>query len=109
MKKRALVTGGSGHIGTAICRELAAAGLHVIIHAHRHPDRAQALADSICAGGWSAEAVMFDVTNYEQTQPVLSKLLKDGAIQVLVNNAGVFQDGPMAGMTRGTSRDRYSR
>jgi 3-oxoacyl-[acyl-carrier protein] reductase len=99
MKKRALVTGGSGHIGAAICRELAAAGLHVIIHAHRHPDRAQALADSICMSGRSAEAVTFDVTDYQHTQPVLSKLLENGPIQVLVNNAGVFQDGPMAGMT----------
>ena len=99
MKKRALITGGSGHIGAAICRELAAGGLHVIVHAHRHSDRAQALADSICMAGGSAETVTFDVTDYEQTQPVLSKLLEDGAIQVLVNNAGVFQDGPMAGMT----------
>ena len=105
MKKRALVTGGSGHIGAAICRELAAAGLHVIVHAHRRPDRAQALADSLCAAGGSAEPVTFDVTSYEQTHSMLNKLLEDGAIQVVVNNAGVFQDGPMAGMTP----DQWSR
>ena len=49
--KRALVTGGSGAIGTAICRDLASGGLHVMVHGHRHPDRAQALADAICAEG----------------------------------------------------------
>ena len=99
MKKRALVTGGSGDIGAAICRELAAAGLHVIVHGYRRPDRAQALADSLCAAGGSAEPVTFDVTDYERTHSTLNKLLEGGAIQVVVNNAGVFQDGPMAGMT----------
>lgn len=73
--------------------------MHVIIHGHRHPERAQALADGICAGGGSAEAVGFDVTDYEQTQGALSKLLEAGTIQIVVNNAGVFHDGPMAGMT----------
>lgn len=99
MRKRALVTGGSGAIGAAICRELAAAGLHVIVHGHRHPDRAQALADSICAAGGSAEPAGFDVTDYEQTQAALDKLQQAGTIQIVVNNAGIFQDGPMAGMT----------
>jgi 3-oxoacyl-[acyl-carrier protein] reductase len=99
MKKRALVTGGSGAIGTAICRELASAGLHVIVHGHRHPDRAQFLAESICAEGGSAEPVGFDVTDYQATRAALDKVLQAGAIQVLVNNAGVYRDAPMAGMT----------
>ena len=45
--KRALVTGGSGAIGSAICRRLASCSHHVVIHAHRHPERAAALADEI--------------------------------------------------------------
>lgn len=99
MRRRALVTGGSGAIGAAICRELASSGLHVIIHGHRHPECAQSLADSICAGGGSAESVGFDVTDYQQTHAALSKLQEAGTIQILVNNAGIFKDGPMAGMT----------
>ena len=44
VQKRALVTGGSGGLGTAICRALSAVGAHVIVHANRRPERAQALA-----------------------------------------------------------------
>jgi 3-oxoacyl-[acyl-carrier protein] reductase len=99
MRRRALVTGGSGAIGAAICRELAAAGLHVIIHGHRHPDRVQALADAVCAGGGSAEPVSFDVTDCDQTHAALDKLQQAGTIQIVINNAGIYQDAPMAGMT----------
>jgi 3-oxoacyl-[acyl-carrier protein] reductase len=97
--KRALVTGGSGAIGAAICRRLAADGLHVIVHAHRHPEAAGALAREIAAGGGSAEAVRFDVTDAERTAAALAGLVEAGPIQVLVNNAGVHSDAPLPGMT----------
>ena len=42
-KRRALVTGGSGEIGAAICRALVAQGLHVIVHGHRNAARANNL------------------------------------------------------------------
>jgi NAD(P)-dependent dehydrogenase (short-subunit alcohol dehydrogenase family) len=45
--KRALVTGGSGAIGTAICHTLAADGMHVIVHANSRLDAAQVLAEEI--------------------------------------------------------------
>ena len=41
--RRALVTGGSGDLGAAICRALAADGLHVIVHANQGLARAQAI------------------------------------------------------------------
>ena len=59
--KRAVVTGGSGALGAAICRSLAAAGLHVIVHGHARPGRAEAVAKEIRAAGGSAETVVFDV------------------------------------------------
>lgn len=99
MRKRALVTGGSGAIGAAICHELATAGFEVIVHGHRHAERAQAVAQSIRDKGGTAESVFFDVTNFHQAQQVLEQLQTAGVIQVLVNNAGIYQDGPMAGMT----------
>jgi 3-oxoacyl-[acyl-carrier protein] reductase len=97
--KRALVTGGSGDIGAAICRALAAEGLHVFVHGHRRMERARAVVDSIAAKGGSAEVVAFDVTDYAQTTAALNGLLEAGPIQVLVNNAGLHDDAPLAGMT----------
>ena len=54
--KRALVTGGSGGIGSAICRRLAVDGCYVYIHANRNLARAQALADEIRHGGGRCRA-----------------------------------------------------
>ncbi len=94
MKKRALVTGGSGGIGAAICRQLAKDGFHVIVHANSHLDAAKALAGEI--GG---EAVQFDVTDVVSTLTVLEALLEVGPIQVIVNNAGIHDDATFPGMT----------
>ncbi len=97
--KRALVTGGSGAIGAAVCRQLARDGLHVIVHAHSHRERAQAVVDEIIAGNGSAEAVCFDVGNAAQARQVIERLIEAEPIQVLVNNAGVHDDAPLAGMS----------
>jgi len=97
--KRALVTGGGGTIGSAICRELGQQGLHVIVHAHRHRDEAEAVAKQIVQGGGSAEVIVADLTDGEATQRALTGVLEGGAVQVLVNNAGIHDDAPMAGMT----------
>ena len=96
--KRALVTGGSGCIGAAISRRLAADGLHVLIHAHKGLEVAQALAIEIVALGGSAEALHFDVTDGERVRASLETLLESGPIQVLVNNAGIIDDAVFPGM-----------
>ena len=98
--KRALITGGSGAIGAAICRRLAQDGFHVIVHANRQIDNAQALRDELLAAGASAEAVQFDVTDPEATEQALAKLLEAGPIQVVVNNAGIHDDAAFPGMSR---------
>jgi 3-oxoacyl-[acyl-carrier protein] reductase len=95
---RALVTGGSGTIGGAISHALAAAGRHVVVHAHGQPDRAARVVADILAAGGSAEAVCFDVTDAAATMHSLEQLLGDGAIQIIVNNAGIHDDAVMAGM-----------
>lgn len=96
--KRALVTGGSGAIGAAICRQLAADGMHVIIHANSNLAAAQGVRDALVAEGHSAETVQFDVADASNTQAALEALLQGGAIQVLVNNAGVHDDAVFPGM-----------
>ncbi len=98
--KRALVTGGSGAIGAAISRRLAADGMHVIIHANRNIAAALALRDALLANGGSAQAIQFDVADSAATQAALESLLEAGAIQVLVNNAGIHDDAVFPGMRR---------
>jgi len=96
--KRALVTGGSGQIGAAISRQLAQEHLHVIIHAHRNRAAAEEVTDQIIKAGGSASVAFFDISDSQATQRALAQILAEGPIQVLVNNAGVYDDAPMAGM-----------
>ena len=97
--RRALVTGGSGDIGGAICRQLATDGCHVIVHANANVTRAESVVAQIREAGGSAQAVAFDVADADATRGAIDALLADGPIQILVNNAGIHDDAPLAGMT----------
>jgi 3-oxoacyl-[acyl-carrier protein] reductase len=98
-QRRALVTGGSGDLGGAICRQLAGDGLHVIVHANGNRARAEDVAAQILRDGGSAEAIAFDVADGEATRAAIDTLLEGGPVQVVVNNAGIHDDAPMAGMS----------
>ena len=97
--KRALITGGSGGIGAAICHRLAADGHHVIVHANRSRAKADAIVAEIRAKNGSAEAVAFDITDRAASAAALEALLEHGPIQILVNNAGIHDDAVFPGMT----------
>ena len=96
--KRALVTGGSGGIGAAICRKLAADGYHVYVHGYQSLPKAEQIVAEIAAAGGSALAIAFDVADVGQTHSALQSILSEGAIQILVNNAGIHDDAVMPGM-----------
>lgn len=96
--RRALVTGGSGDIGGAIAHALAAQGCEVLVHANANPDRAQAVAQAIADAGGQARSIAFDLTDAAATRAALDAELERGAIDVLVHNAGIHDDAPLAGM-----------
>ena len=93
-KKTALVTGGIGGIGTAICRRLSADGFAVI--AVYHPlekERAEAWSAQQSADGYSIDTLAMDVSSPDECSTTLSKLLLErGSIDVLVNCAGITRD-----------------
>lgn len=97
--KRALVTGGSGALGSAICEALAADGLEIFIQANSALHKAQQLAAQINERGGAAQALQFDVTDADATRRVLEALAEQKAFQVIVNCAGIHDDAVFAGMS----------
>jgi len=68
------------------------------VHAHANAQRARDIAAQIIATGGSAQAVVFDLTDAAATRAAIEPLLDGGAIELLVHNAGVHDDAPLAGM-----------
>jgi len=97
--KRALITGGAGTLGAAICRRLNRDGMHVIVHAHRRLDAAEAVATEIRGAGGSAEVMACDLRDVDATALALQPVLEQGVPQVVVHSAGIHDDAPMAGMS----------
>ena len=97
--RRALVTGGSGGIGAAVCRRLASAGHFVYVHSHRGTEVAAGLVREIASAGGRGEAVSFDITDGGATRTALEDILEAGPVQILVNNAGVHDDAVLPGMS----------
>jgi NAD(P)-dependent dehydrogenase (short-subunit alcohol dehydrogenase family) len=94
MTGRVLITGGSRGIGAAIARRFAADGWRVAVHFHASPDAAAEVLDSLEGSGHVG--VRADLRDPEAiTRMVQEAADAMGAIDVLVNNAGVFVDHPI--------------
>ncbi|MGN6525117.1 MAG: 3-oxoacyl-ACP reductase FabG [Burkholderiaceae bacterium] len=98
--RRALVTGASGALGAAIARRLARDGAHVLLHANSRPADVERFADTIRADGGSASCVVFDVTDADAARAAAAAMLADGAVQIIVNNAGVHDDAVFPALRR---------
>ena len=96
--KRALVTGASGALGSAIARRLARDGATVLLHGHSRPEALQALSDEITADGGRAECWPFDLTDDASCADAVAKMLATGPVQIIVNNAGTHDDAVFPGM-----------
>lgn len=85
----ALVTGGSGGIGAAVCRALADAG-HTVLVGYRSDEAAATAVAADCAG--KAEPVRIDVADSDQITAAVARAGDLGTLAVVVNNAGIADD-----------------
>ena len=97
----ALVTGGTGGIGTAICKRLADSGARVVA-TYREPAKAERWMAERRGEGLQLEVVEVDVTSFDSCQAMVAHIERDiGPIDILVNNAGVTRDTTFRKMTKG--------
>jgi 3-oxoacyl-[acyl-carrier protein] reductase len=97
----ALVTGGSGGIGSSICLKLAGSGHHVLVHFNKGREAAEKVVQNIIEKNGKAETIQFDVTNQKAVVAALDnwKSKNNNAhISILVNNAGISKDVLMVWM-----------
>src|SRR3954447_21659800 len=98
--KVALVTGASKGIGSSIARELASRGAAVAVNYSGSKAAADKLVAEIKAGGGRAVAVQADLSNPDSIGPFVAKVARElGPIDVLVNNAGVYEFGAIETVT----------
>ena len=89
--RTALVTGGAGGIGTAICQVLARAGAHIGVHYHTNETGAVALQEQINGSGGNATPVYADVTSKTDIESMFDAVCAEtGTVDILINNAGVY-------------------
>ncbi|WP_336515391.1 3-oxoacyl-ACP reductase FabG [Pollutibacter soli] len=99
--KCALVTGGSRGIGKAICIELSTHGYFILINYRSNEKEALDTLEQVRARGADGEIIAFDVADRHQITEVLGGWIEknqDKEIEVLVNNAGIKDDGLMMWM-----------
>jgi 3-oxoacyl-[acyl-carrier protein] reductase len=96
----AVVTGGSGGIGSAVARRLAAQGLAVVVHYAGGPARAQDVVEQITAAGGAAVAAPGDVADADEMARLFAVAEERfGGVDVVVNTAGIMMLAPLADLS----------
>lgn len=100
-EKLALVTGGSGGIGSAVARRLARDGASVIVHFNANREDAEAVVRDITERGGAAEILAADLAHHEGPAILIAGLDRAfggrfaGRLDILVNNAGTLEFGSL--------------
>ncbi|MBV2234220.1 MAG: acetoacetyl-CoA reductase [Sterolibacterium sp.] len=101
MSRVALVTGGMGGLGEAICVKLAALGYTVVTTYSLSNTRAQEWLRNMNDMGYGFKAYPCDVADYDSCKGCIEQIEKDvGPVEVLVNNAGITRDMTFKKMTK---------
>ena len=103
--KVALVTGGASRIGAEISRVLAKAGASVAVHCHRSLAAAEDLVEEIEAEGGDAFVVRGDLAEEDDRDAIIESVIEHGGrLDVLVNNASIFESIPLDELTSDAAR-----
>ncbi len=104
--KVALVTGGTGGMGTAICERLYKDGYTVVANykdftrAMKWREEAKSWRDDLLKMGFDLKIVEGDIANYKSAEKMMKQIADEiGPVDVLVNNAGITRDAPLYKMT----------
>src|SRR5213594_4154088 len=85
MKRVALITGGTGGVGSALANAYSARGYNVVIHCNRNKAKADEMATKL-----GALFVVGDVTSEDGVKDIVEYAMKSGRIDVLVNSAAIY-------------------
>ena len=101
MTRVALVTGGMGGLGEAVCIKLAALGFKVVTTYSPGNDKAEGWLKAMNNMGYGFKAYPCDVTDFESAKACINAVTKEvGPVDVLVNNAGITRDMTFKRMTK---------
>lgn len=90
MNKTALITGGTGGIGSALCTALAKSGYDIVVHCFKNEEKAKKLCKELESNyGISATFIKADLKIRSEIKRLSEKALSFGNLQVLINNAGI--------------------